>query len=448
MSNKFPTGRAFQRLNETPLDETMIFDTLVQAEYYACCDPTAYSGQIIHVKDARTLEEIKNNINIYEDSFYIDYHYKLKPICSFTYKAMNAFFDLMYDMELTESNKEKLDTLRSLMLENYTIAPDELSLDYRKYPWISKLYSENQIALKMTQSTEEGLIGKYWSTDAFVVIEGSEYTIENITIQEDGIETYYKIINLNNTPTKVSFKYGNYIEKVIHMCDTSKITDMNSMFSDCKSLIYIDLYNFNTSNVTNMYMMFSTCSSMVTLDVSKFNTSKVTNMQFIFAYNNSLKSINLNGLDLSKVETMDGAFRQCKSLISIDMSTCKIDSLNLFRNGFNSCTSLVSVNLSGLNMPRLFYVNNLFEGCTSLKSVNLSNSNVSNWGNAQGLFKGCSSLTEIDLTNCSFRESFSTSYTDEFFDGCSSLELDNINMTGCPESTVTLITDLYDNRVL
>ena len=63
MSNKFPTGRAFQRLNETPLDETMIFDTLAQAEYYACCDPTAYSGQIIHVKDARTLEEIKKVIS-------------------------------------------------------------------------------------------------------------------------------------------------------------------------------------------------------------------------------------------------------------------------------------------------------------------------------------------------------------------------------------------------
>ena len=38
--------------------------------------------------------------------------------------------------------------------------------------------------------------------------------------------------------------------------DTSKVTDMNYMFSDCRSLTSLDVSNFDTSKVTNMSFMF------------------------------------------------------------------------------------------------------------------------------------------------------------------------------------------------
>ena len=72
MANKFPVGQSFQRLTNSPLDATTVFDTLAQAQDYAANNPTAYSGQVIHVKDARTDEEILSDTNIYEESCYID----------------------------------------------------------------------------------------------------------------------------------------------------------------------------------------------------------------------------------------------------------------------------------------------------------------------------------------------------------------------------------------
>ncbi len=68
--------------------------------------------------------------------------------------------------------------------------------------------------------------------------------------------------------------------------DTSNVTNMRDMFSDCNGLKSLDLRSFNTSNVTYMSWMFSDCHNLTSLDVSKFDTKNVTNisgMQLVIA---------------------------------------------------------------------------------------------------------------------------------------------------------------------
>ena len=65
--------------------------------------------------------------------------------------------------------------------------------------------------------------------------------------------------------------------------DTSKVTNMNSMFSYMPNLTTLDLSNFDTSKVTKMNYMFSNMPNLTTLDVSNFDTSKVTEMGFMFS---------------------------------------------------------------------------------------------------------------------------------------------------------------------
>ena len=122
MIDKFPIGQSFQRLNDCPLDATTVFDTLAQAQDYAKNNPTAYRGQIIHVKDARTDKEIESGTFVYEESCFINSLKDVEPICSFTYEAMGVFFDLMYEIldGPTEETKNKLDTLKEIMYDNYT----------------------------------------------------------------------------------------------------------------------------------------------------------------------------------------------------------------------------------------------------------------------------------------------------------------------------------------
>ena len=56
--------------------------------------------------------------------------------------------------------------------------------------------------------------------------------------------------------------------------DTSKVTNMASMFSGCSSLTSLDLSCFKTTNVYNMNRMFFGCSSLVYLDLSHFYAPK------------------------------------------------------------------------------------------------------------------------------------------------------------------------------
>ena len=54
------------------------------------------------------------------------------------------------------------------------------------------------------------------------------------------------------------------------------------MFSECSSLISLNLSHFNTNNVQNMRSMFNQCSSLTSLNLSNFNTNNVKDMNSIF----------------------------------------------------------------------------------------------------------------------------------------------------------------------
>ena len=50
---------------------------------------------------------------------------------------------------------------------------------------------------------------------------------------------------------------------------------MGGMFSECSSLISLNLSNFITSSVTEMDYMFDGCTSLTFLDLSNFDTSSI-----------------------------------------------------------------------------------------------------------------------------------------------------------------------------
>lgn len=73
--------------------------------------------------------------------------------------------------------------------------------------------------------------------------------------------------------------------------DTSQVTDMGSMFYECRALTTLDVSNFDTSQVTNMTGMFHGCRKFKSLDVSNFDTSNVTSMIDMFSSCSSLTTV-------------------------------------------------------------------------------------------------------------------------------------------------------------
>ena len=212
--------------------------------------------------------------------------------------------------------------------------------------------------------------------------------------------------------------------------NTSKATNMWGMFVDCQSLTKLDLSSFNTSKVTNMSYMFQSCSSLTSLDLSSFNTSQVTDMKSMFYNCSSLKTIILSSFNTSKVTNLSGLFMLCSNLENVDLSKFNTSNVTTMNGMFYNCQSLTKLDLSSFNTSSLTSVYGMvsyasggrvagiFEGCKKLVSVDLSSFNTSNVTNMGSMFRNCSSLTNLDLS--SFNTSNVTDMSDMFY-YCSSL---------------------------
>ena len=128
--------------------------------------------------------------------------------------------------------------------------------------------------------------------------------------------------------------------------DTSKVTNMESMFLGSTSLTSLDLSSFDTSQVTSMDGMFDSCSSLTSLELSSFNTSKVTSMSSMFNMCSSLTSIDLSSFDTSQVTSFNRMFYFCTSLTSLDLSSFVSNKITNMSYMFHNCSKLNKLYLS------------------------------------------------------------------------------------------------------
>ena len=223
-----------------------------------------------------------------------------------------------------------------------------------------------------------------------VVKANISYSYDSNNDKNNGIVPYSTI--------EASFKGSN----------TSNVTNMESMFNECRGLTSLDVSNFDTSKVTNMWNMFGNCSVLTSLDLSKWNTSNVTNM--------------------------DNMFSGCTSLTSLDLSNFNTSNVTNMGNMFNGCIGLKSLDLSNFNTSNVTYMGNMFKGCIGLKSLDLSNFNTSNVTNMNSMFNNCSSLETLDLSKWDISK---VTNMGDMFKNCNSLT--TIRMIGCSEATINKI---------
>jgi surface protein len=63
------------------------------------------------------------------------------------------------------------------------------------------------------------------------------------------------------------------------------------MFYEANNLEFVNLSSFDTSKVTNMSSMFEKCLKLTSVDLSSFNTSSVNRMNNMFYLNYALRTI-------------------------------------------------------------------------------------------------------------------------------------------------------------
>ena len=118
-----------------------------------------------------------------------------------------------------------------------------------------------------------------------------------------------------------SFDKKGIIEFDFSHFNSSKITNMNSMFLDCASIEYINFTNFKTSSVTDMSKMFKGCTNLKSLNLTSFDTSLVTDMSDMFSDCNSLKYLYIYNFNTENLKTVTNMFSNNLQYIDISNMT-------------------------------------------------------------------------------------------------------------------------------
>ena len=222
--------------------------------------------------------------------------------------------------------------------------------------------------------------------------------------------------------------------------DTSNVTDMHDMFANCHNLTVLDVSGFDTSNVTNMAGMFGCCGSVVTLDVSRFDTSNVTDMSIMFQDCGSLSMLDVSGFDTSKVTNMVRVFEGCGSLSMLDVSSFDTSNVMYMLGMFHGCSNMTTLDVSGFDTGNVIDMTVMFAECSSMTTLDVSGFDTNNVIGMGSMFSYCSSLTTLDVSG------FDTSQVtnmESMFSGCSSIGA--LDVSGFDTSKVTNMTGMFSS---
>ena len=299
------------------------------------------------------------------------------------------------------------------------------------------------------------------------------------------------------TPTTLSGFFANLInlETItgLEYLNTANVTNMSSLFYNCRKLTSLDLSHFNTAKVTAMDKMFDSCG-LTSLDLSSFNTEKVTGMESMFSGCSNLKTIYASGNFFTTAVTFSkDMFASCNSLSGdIDWSSDKAtdktyaktdggyfrdkaydnrpwvkyaDGTLTFRCGYkktlgeneyalNSGEEKPAWNKQGNNITRVVFDASFanarpttcyawFQDFKSLKQIEgIENLNTENVTNMAYMFRNCRKLAELDVTH--FNTANVTSMSNMFCD-CSNLT--SLDVTHFNTENVKDMSSMFSNCV-
>ena len=300
-------------------------------------------------------------------------------------------YTITYDVNGGENITEQTYTIET----NVTLAGAPTREGYSFKGWLLEASTENWEAKTYTANENVGT-GKLGNITLVAQWSKNEYTLSqnwfdkiSETITERGFIKTIQFTTSTDIPTAYSGKiavgetdldliYLSYIETdgmydVVIWSSQTIFAPVNSkyLFSDkneksfFNNLTNITFDNFNTSKVTNMSSMFYECSSLQTLDISSFDISKVETFNYFCNLCINLESISMPETHNNVVRSISIMFAACYKLKSLDLSMFDL------RNLPSSPIAVLSFNTSmetiiapyttgsielNINLPDKYYV--------------------------------------------------------------------------------------------
>lgn len=219
-----------------------------------------------------------------------------------------------------------------------------------------------------------------------------------------------------------------------------ELKNIKNMFKDCSSLKSVDFASLQTDNVTDMSYLFYGCSSLERLDMTRFMTNAATDMNNMFNNCKKLETLDLSGFDTSNVTDMSCMFFSCKALREIDLTSFNTIKVKNMGAMFSQCDNLKSLDLRNFNTSNTEHMGVMFANCTKLESIDLSSFDTANCTQMERMFNNCGSLTELDLSSFHTPAVKSMGY---MFEKCTALA--TLDLTNFSAQSLEMARSMFEN---
>ena len=174
----------------------------------------------------------------------------------------------------------------------------------------------------------------------------------------------------------------------ISQWETSGVTNMRSLFGDCKKF-NDDIRGWNVSNVTNMAFMFNGAKAF-NHDIGGWNVSKVTNMERMFASATAFNH-DIARWDVSNVTNMSGMFVGATSF-NRDIGRWNVSNVTDMGQMFAEAESF-NQNIGEWNVSKVKIMSGMFYGATSFNQ-DISRWKISKKTKVNDMFNSCPIVDE------------------------------------------------------
>ena len=214
----------------------------------------------------------------------------------------------------------------------------------------------------------------------------------------------WNVTNVTNS-SGVFSSCSNLVTVNINNWDLKNVTNISSFFNSCINLEniygYENILINNTGNVA-INSFFSNCRKIEYLDLSNWSGVTLTTLDNLFSLCIELVEIvGIEDLNTSLSNTIGNCFNDCRKLEGdLDLTNWIVNNVVNMNNVFRNTYVLNSVDITGWNMSNVTNIVGMFRGSTKLTNIyGINNSTISKPTNLSGVFMECLSLTELDLSN-------------------------------------------------
>ena len=211
---------------------------------------------------------------------------------------------------------------------------------YRGDKKITSVFKNNN---KLFGSSSKNIfVYKSTSANQSVTIASNASLFKRVHLVEENVDLEVGGYN------SLSYTYANTGEHNVEIEFNETATDLIGAFRECITLVRAEL-SIISESLTDLNSMFDECKGLISITFNEINAPNVLSLKNFLSGCILLTNVTFKSINLPKLNTIYVMFTGDKELVTLDLSLLDTSNVNNFAYLFSGCTSLTTLYMDKFN---------------------------------------------------------------------------------------------------